>query len=101
MKLEDINESGNDPMDTEPHSRTTVGLNVEISFAHESGLEEAFKQLVAHGAFRSQLEIAFAAKFKEVAQKLIMSSSIPPGHGWMDDLETEVMIDSVTTNSVE
>lgn len=95
MKLEEVHKTGmSDPeQGFEAHSRTPVSISFDISFAHEQGLEEAFTELLQHGYFQEQLEAAFQGRFKELAQKMIMSSKIPPGHGWMDDFETSVAVD--------
>jgi len=88
MKLSDVNESE----EFEAHDRTKVQVAFDLSFAHEIGLDPAFNQLFQHPHFKAALEDAFSRSFKDVAQKMIMSSSIPPGHGWMDDIENTVAI---------
>lgn len=103
MKLTEVTKTGwSDPNDqTEAHSRTLVKLNFEVSFAHEQGLDSVFSELFHHGHFTTQLEAAFTAKFKELAQKMIMSSKIPPGHGWMDDLEAEVLVNEIGSQQID
>lgn len=88
MKLNEVNESD----EFEAHDRTKVQAAFTLSFAHEIGLDPAFNQLFQHPQFKAALEDAFSRSFKDVAQKMIMSSSIPPGHGWMDDIENTVEI---------
>lgn len=102
MKIDEIHRTGTtDNEALEAHSRTLVNLSFEVSFAHEQGLETVFSELVQHEQFTAQLEVAFTAKFKELAQKMIMSSKVPPGHGWMDDLEAEVLVNEVGSQEIE
>lgn len=103
MKINEIHKTGMaDPEEAlESHSRTVVNLDLKVSFAHEQGLEPAFAELLNHGHFVTQLEAAFAGKFKELAQRMIMASKIPPGQGWMDDLETELTVSQVGSQQID
>ncbi|MNB87329.1 hypothetical protein D3C75_343160 [compost metagenome] len=102
MKITEIHRTGTtDDEALEAHSRTLVNLSFEVSFAHEQGLESVFAELLQHGHFTTQLEAAFTAKFKELAQRMIMSSKVPPGHGWMDDLEAEVLVNEIGSQQID
>lgn len=94
MKLTEVTRTGwSDPNeDAEPHSRSSVGIDVNISFAHERGNEEAFTQLQNLPAFKAALEQEWLASYRALAQRFISQSSIRPGYGWMDDLECELSI---------
>ena len=97
MKLIDVKESD----EFEAHDRTKVQVAFDVSFAHEIGLDPAFNQLFQHPQFKTALEAAFSRSFKDVAQKMIMSSSIQPGYGWMDDIETTASIAGGETQRIE
>lgn len=102
MKITEIHQTGTtDDEALEAHSRTSVKLSYEVSFAHEQGLEPVFTELLQHGVFKTQLEAEFTAKFKELAQRMIRSSSIPIGHGWMDDFEAEILVNGVDSQQID
>lgn len=101
MKINEIHRTGTtDNEELGSHGRTLARFNYEVSFAHESGLEAAFVELLKNDQFRAELEVAFTAKFREAAQKMVRSSTIPPGHGWMDDLEADVILDDVEQQQI-
>lgn len=100
MKISDVKQIG-EAEEFEPHSRTALKALFDVSFAHESGYEDAFNQLLMNEEFKAQLSAAFAGCFKDVAQKFVRHSEIPPGFGWMDDIETGVAIQPGNTQRIE
>lgn len=65
MKLDEIHTTGTtDNEDLGDHERTQAVVVSHISFAHEPGLEEAFKQLMGLPAFANALEKSFTEAFR-------------------------------------
>ncbi len=93
MKLDEIHTTGTtDNEDLGDHERTQAVVVSHISFAHEPGLEEAFKQLMGLPAFANALEKSFTEAFRRQVYEFVRQSSIEPGNGWTDAYETTVQV---------
>lgn len=101
MNLAELHRTGvTDNEDLGEHGRSALAVNFDVNFAHESGLEELFAQAVQHEQFKAALEAEFASVFRATVQKMVRSSSIPPGHGWTDDFEVAVSVSPKEANTL-
>lgn len=101
MKLQEIHRSGvTDNEDLGEHSRTAATVSFNVSFAHETGLEEAFSGLMAHPSFVQELEKEFATLLHRKLQERVRASTIQPGNGWTDDFEVEASVSPKEANTL-